>query len=71
MRSNANNLFAQSYTWQHADVSANNVYNGDLVAALGAIKARTVLMPCTTDRYFTVGRSLAPRRHYCTSSNVA
>ena len=70
MRSNANNLFAQSYTWQHADVSANDVYNGDLAAALGAIKARTVLMPCTTDRYFTVRHSPQPRR-YCNPSNVA
>lgn len=58
IRSNANNLFAQSYTWQHADVSANDLYSGELAAALGAIKARTVLMPCTTDRYFTVCRSL-------------
>jgi homoserine O-acetyltransferase len=54
IRSNANNLFAQSYTWQHGDVSANDVYNGDLSAALGAMKAKTILMPCTTDRYFTV-----------------
>lgn len=54
IRSDANNLFAQSYTWQHADVSANDMYKGDLAAALGAIKAQTVLMPCTTDRYFTV-----------------
>jgi hypothetical protein len=38
---------------QHADVSDNALFQGDLPAALGAMRARTYLMPCTSDRYFT------------------
>jgi len=47
-------LYAQTLTWMAADVSANDRFNGDLDAALGAIKARTLLMPCDTDMYFRV-----------------
>jgi homoserine O-acetyltransferase len=34
-------------------VSANEVHRGDLAGALGAIRARTVIMPGRTDLYFT------------------
>ena len=47
-------LYAQTLTWMAADVSDNRVFNGDLQAALGAIKARALLMPCDTDMYFRV-----------------
>lgn len=47
-------LYAQTLTWMAADISANDIFNGDLNAALGAIKARTLLMPCDTDMYFRV-----------------
>ena len=47
-------LYAQTLTWMAADVSANENFNGDMNAALGAIKARTLLMPCDTDMYFRV-----------------
>ncbi len=48
----ANDLLAMLWTWQHADLSANDVYGGDYARALGAIEARTIVMPCLTDLYF-------------------
>jgi homoserine O-acetyltransferase len=45
-------LYAQLRTWYAADVSADPRYGGDLRAALSAIKARTLLMPCDNDLYF-------------------
>jgi len=50
----ANDLLAMLWTWQHADISANERYQGDFAAALGAIKARAIVMPSTTDLYFRV-----------------
>jgi homoserine O-acetyltransferase len=47
-----NNLLAMLWTWQNGDISANELYNGDLKAALGAIKAKTYVMPGQTDLYF-------------------
>ncbi|MDI6837323.1 MAG: alpha/beta fold hydrolase [Rhizobiaceae bacterium] len=47
-----NNLLAMLWTWQHGDISANELYNGDYKAALGAIKAKTYVMPGETDLYF-------------------
>ena len=48
----AANLYAQLRTWDASDISANARYNGDLAAALRAIKARVLLMPGGTDLYF-------------------
>ena len=48
----ANNLLAMLWTWQHGDISANELYKGDLPRALGAIKARAFVMPGQTDLYF-------------------
>jgi homoserine O-acetyltransferase len=48
----ANNLLALIGTWQHADISANDVYNGDFDKALSSIEARTMIMPCRTYLYF-------------------
>ena len=48
----ANNLLAKLATWQAGDISAGPLYDGDFKAALGAIKARAILMPCTQDLYF-------------------
>jgi homoserine O-acetyltransferase len=48
----ANNLLAMLWTWQNGDISANELYGGDLPKALGAIKARTYVMPGQTDLYF-------------------
>jgi homoserine O-acetyltransferase/O-succinyltransferase len=54
LRRDANNLLAMIWTWQHADISANELYEGDLAKALGAISATSLIMPSTTDLYFTV-----------------
>lgn len=48
----ANNLLTMLWTWQNGDISANEIYNGDLKAALKAIKAKTYVMPGQTDLYF-------------------
>lgn len=48
----ANDLLAKLATWQRGDVSANSLYNGDLAHALGAVRARCIIMPCTQDLYF-------------------
>jgi homoserine O-acetyltransferase len=51
-RRNAENLHAQAKAWLHADISANDIYGGDLAKALSAITARVLLMPSATDLYF-------------------
>jgi homoserine O-acetyltransferase len=48
------NLQAHLSTWYHSDISANELYGGDLPAALRAIRARVLLMPGQTDLYFRV-----------------
>jgi homoserine O-acetyltransferase/O-succinyltransferase len=48
----AANQYAQLCTWDAADISANDLYDGNLEAALRAIKARVLLMPGATDLYF-------------------
>jgi homoserine O-acetyltransferase/O-succinyltransferase len=48
----AANLYAQLRSWDASDISANARYDGDLAAALRAIKARVLLMPGATDLYF-------------------
>ena len=48
----ANNLLAKLRTWQTGDIAANPAYGGDFEAALRAITARAILMPCTQDLYF-------------------
>jgi homoserine O-acetyltransferase/O-succinyltransferase len=49
----ANDLMAMLDTWQCADISANEMYNGNIEQALRAIRAKTMLVPCDTDRYFS------------------
>jgi homoserine O-acetyltransferase len=53
-RRDANDLLAMLWTWQHADISANELYGGDLSKALAAITARAIVMPSETDLYFRV-----------------
>ena len=48
----ANDLLAKLKTWQLGDISANARHDGDFEQALGAIRARAILVPCTTDLYF-------------------
>jgi homoserine O-acetyltransferase len=48
----ANDLLAMLWSWQKADISANERYGADFPRALGAISARTIVMPCRQDLYF-------------------
>ncbi len=47
-----NNLLHKIWTWQHGDISNNNRYKSDFQTALGAIKAKAIVMPASTDLYF-------------------
>jgi homoserine O-acetyltransferase len=51
-RRDANDLLAGLWTWQHADVSTNDVYEGDLSTALRSIEARTIALPSRSDLLF-------------------
>ena len=52
LRRDMHDLLAQLWTWQHGDISANDLYRGDLQMALAGIKAKVLLMPSATDLYF-------------------
>lgn len=53
----ANNLLTMLWTWQNGDISDNEIHGGDFVKALGAIKAKTYVMPSASDLYFRVADS--------------
>ncbi len=59
----AANLYAQALTWQESDISANDLYAGDLARALASISARVLLMPSATDLYFRVADNEAELTH--------
>lgn len=52
LNSDANNLLAMLWSWQQGDISANPLYHGDFEKALGAITAKSIVMPSQTDLYF-------------------
>ena len=54
LKRDADNLLSHLWTWQHADISANELYGGDFAKALGAITARALILPSATDLYFQV-----------------
>lgn len=54
LRRQPEDLLSMVETWAQSDISDNTIYNGNLAKALGAIKARAIIMPSTTDLYFTV-----------------
>jgi homoserine O-acetyltransferase len=56
-------LLAQFWTWAHADISANERYQGDLAKALRSIRARTLLMPGDHDLYFQVADNRLELEH--------
>jgi homoserine O-acetyltransferase len=56
-RRDVNDLLGMLWTWQHADISQNARFGGDFAAALGATSARAIIMPGSTDLYFTVADS--------------
>jgi homoserine O-acetyltransferase/O-succinyltransferase len=49
----ANDLLAVLDTWRTGDISDNRLFQGNLAAALGSISAQTIIMPASTDLYFT------------------
>ena len=51
----ANNLLSLLWTWQYGDISGNPKYGGNFEKALGAIKAKAIVMPASTDLYFPPG----------------
>jgi homoserine O-acetyltransferase len=57
LRRDPMDLLSMIETWIDSDISNNDVFHGDLNAALGAIKAPAIIMPSTTDLYFTVDDS--------------
>jgi homoserine O-acetyltransferase len=62
-RCKAADLYAQACTWLASDISANELYGGDLVRALQAIEARILLMPARTDLYFPVADNALEMPH--------
>ena len=56
-------LLAQFRTWQNGDISANELYRGNLPDALAAIEARTLLMPGDHDLYFQVDDNRLEMHH--------
>ncbi|MEO1207498.1 MAG: alpha/beta fold hydrolase [Pseudomonadota bacterium] len=59
----ANNIMSMTWTWIQNDISANDTFKGDFAAALRAIEAETLLMPCATDLYFCTADSEAELAH--------
>lgn len=68
-RRRAANCYAQLVTWYNGDISANPLYDGDLVRALKAIKARVLLLPGETDLYFRVADH-APEMEHLASAEL-
>jgi homoserine O-acetyltransferase len=63
LRRKASDLMAQLWTWQAGDISANDLYRGDLQMALAGIKAKVLLMPSATDLYFQTDDNRAELPH--------
>lgn len=53
LRRSGDDLVASFRTWELSDISANEIYKGNLHAALMAITAKAMIMPSRTDLYFT------------------
>jgi homoserine O-acetyltransferase/O-succinyltransferase len=54
LRRDPMDLLSMVQTWIASDISANDEFRGDLKRALGAISAPSIIMPSTTDLYFTL-----------------
>lgn len=63
VRRDCRDLLAQLRTWQNGDISANDLYRGDLAMALAGIKAKVLLMPSATDLYFQTDDNRAELPH--------
>jgi homoserine O-acetyltransferase len=62
LRRAAEDLLSMIETWYQSDISDNPIYGGNLEAALGAITARAIIMPSTTDLYFPLADGEAETR---------
>jgi homoserine O-acetyltransferase/O-succinyltransferase len=62
LRRHGEDLLSMIDTWYQSDISDNTIHDGDLASALGAIRARAIIMPSTTDLYFTLADSEAETR---------
>jgi homoserine O-acetyltransferase len=51
-RRDPNNLLTMLWTWQNGDIGMTPGFDGDHVAALKSIKARTIALPALKDLYF-------------------
>ena len=51
-RRDPNNLLAMLWTWQNGDIGKTPGFDGDHIAALKSIKAKTVSLPAEKDLYF-------------------
>ena len=63
VRRDARDLMAQLWTWQNSDISANDLYRGDLEMALAGTTAKVLLMPSATDLYFQTDDNRAELPH--------
>ncbi|HTJ95194.1 MAG TPA: alpha/beta fold hydrolase [Pararobbsia sp.] len=52
LKKDANNILSMMWSWQHGDIAANSLYDGDFDRALASIKAKAIVMPGRTDLYF-------------------
>lgn len=52
LQRDARNLDALIWTWQHGDISANPVFEGNLSKALCSIRAKTIILAPENDLYF-------------------
>ena len=51
-RPDPENMLVMLHTWQAADCSAQEPYNGEFDAAMKGIKAKALVLPAQTDMYF-------------------
>ncbi len=49
----ANDLLCKLKAWQLGDISDNHLYGKNIEAALSAIQAKTIIIACDSDMYFT------------------
>lgn len=52
MSTDPENMLVMLHTWQAADCSDQEPYNGDFDAAMEGIKAKALVLPSKTDLYF-------------------
>jgi homoserine O-acetyltransferase len=52
LKKDANNLLAMLWTWQNGNIGNTPGFDGNFEKALGAIKAKAIVMPAKLDLYF-------------------